>query len=326
MHNVKKINWGILGLGNIAHKFAEDLILVDDADIISVASSSIERAKNFGKKFEVKKIYDSYEKLLNDKDIDVIYIASINTLHVEWTIKSLNKGKAVLCEKPLAMNPVDVKKMIDTSVKNSVFLMEALWSRFNPSICKIKELIDNGLIGEIKYIYSEFSFLLKKMKKNHRLIDPKKGPGALVDIGIYPIFFSYLLLGEPKEIVAKAHYFNSKADIQISMIFQYENAQALMYSGIANNSDNGAKICGTKGEIYLNSRWHETDSFKLLNEMKEEIFEIPKKGRGYTHEIEEVNKCLKKNKIESPLWSHKNSYELSVLINKIRESSNKEKD
>jgi predicted dehydrogenase len=164
------------------------------------------------------------------------------------------------------------------------------------------------------------------MEKNHRLIDPKKGPGALVDIGIYPIFFSYLLLGEPKEIVAKAHYFNSKADIQISMIFQYENAQALMYSGIANNSDNGAKICGTKGEIYLNSRWHETDSFKLLNEMKEEIFEIPKKGRGYTHEIEEVNKCLKKNKIESPLWSHKNSYELSVLINKIRESSNKEKD
>ena len=211
MQNVKKINWGILGLGNIAHKFAEDLILVHDANIISVASSSIERAKDFGKKFEVKKIYDSYEKLLNDKDIDVIYIASINTFHAEMTIKSLEKGKAVLCEKPLAMNPVDVKKMIATSVKNNVFLMEALWSRFNPSISRIKELIDIGLIGEVKYIYSEFSFLLKKMNRKHRLLDPKKGPGSLVDIGIYPIFLSYLLLGKPKDVVAKAHYFNNKA-------------------------------------------------------------------------------------------------------------------
>ena len=321
MQNVKKINWGILGLGNIAHKFAEDLILVDDAKIISVASSSIDRAKIFSKKFKVKNSYDSYQKLINDKEIDVIYIASINTLHMKWTIKSLEKGKAVLCEKPLAMNPVDVKKMIATSVKNNVFLMEALWSRFNPSISKVKELIDNGSIGEVKYIYSEFSFLLEKMNKKHRLLDPKKGPGSLVDIGIYPIFLSYLLLGKPKDVVAKAHYFNNKADIQISMIFHYPNAQSVMYSGITNNSDNGAKICGAKGEIYLNPRWHETDSFKLVNEMEQEIFEIPKKGRGYTHEIEEVNNCLKKNKIESTLWSHNNSYELSQLINQIRISS-----
>lgn len=321
MQHVKKINWGILGLGNIAHKFAEDLILVDDAKIISVASSSIDRAKIFSKKFKVKNSYDSYQKLINDEEIDVIYIASINTLHMKWTIKSLEKGKAVLCEKPLAMNPVDVKKMIAASVKNNVFLMEALWSRFNPSISKVKELIDNGSIGEVKYIYSEFSFLLKKMNKKHRLLDQKKGPGALVDIGIYPIFLSYLLLGKPKEVVAKAHYFNNKADIQISMIFHYSNAQSVMYSGITNNSDNGAKICGAKGEIYLNPRWHETDSFKLVNEMEEEIFEIPKKGRGYTHEIEEVNNCIKKNKIESTLWSHNNSYELSQLINQIRISS-----
>ena len=105
------------------------------------------------------------------------------------------------------------------------------------------------------------------------------------------------------------------------MIFHYQNAQSVMYSGIVNNSDNGAKICGTKGEIYLNSRWHETDSFIVVNEMEKQIFEIPKKGRGYTHEIEEVNKCLKKNQIESSLWSHKNSYELSQLINQIRISS-----
>jgi predicted dehydrogenase len=159
------------------------------------------------------------------------------------------------------------------------------------------------------------------MNKKHRLLDPKKGPGSLVDIGIYPIFLSYLLLGKPKDVVAKAHYFNNKADIQISMIFHYSNAQSVMYSGITNNSDNGAKICGAKGEIYLNPRWHETDSFKLVNEMEEEIFEIPKKGRGYTHEIEEVNNCIKKNKIESTLWSHNNSYELSQLINQIRISS-----
>ncbi|MDG2397204.1 MAG: Gfo/Idh/MocA family oxidoreductase [Flavobacteriaceae bacterium] len=318
----RKIKWGIIGLGNIAHKFAEDLLLLNDVELHSIASTSINRANKFKKKHNVKKVFSSYSELLEDEELEVVYIATINTLHLKWTLKALNNRKAVLCEKPLAINSKEVRKMIEASRKNKTFLMEALWSRFNPTIIELKKKILKGLIGELKFMYSEFSFFFSMQDPSHRLLDPKKGSGSLLDIGIYPIFLAYIFMGIPDEILAQANYHKTGADIQMSMIFKYEKSQAILYSGLTNNSDNKSKICGTLGEVHLNSRWHETDGYTLIRGSKEKNIINPKTGRGYIYEIQEVNKCIKKNKVESLKWSHKNSLELSILLDKVKESSN----
>ena len=146
---MRKIKWGILGLGNIAHKFCQDLQLVNDSELVAVSSSSFERAKDFAQQYNVLKFYGNYEELYNDSDIDIIYIASIHTHHAQHSISAMKAGKSVLCEKPLAMNKPQVLKMIDVSKKYSVFLMEGLWTRFNPIIQKAHSLVNHGERGDI---------------------------------------------------------------------------------------------------------------------------------------------------------------------------------
>ena len=151
-------------------------------------------------------------------------------------------------------------------------------------------------------------------------MDPKKGGGALLDIGIYPLFFAYYILGLPKNIKAQRMLGPTGVDIQTSMILEYENALAMLYCGIANPSDNNAKICGTKGQIILPGRWHDTQSIKLINNsnLLEDI--LPTVGNGFTYQIKEVNRCIIDGKKQGK-WSLKNSLELGSLLEKVKKFS-----
>lgn len=317
----KKIKWGIAGLGNIAKKFASDLNLVPEAQLVAVASSDIHRAESFKKAFNANRCYGSYEDLFDDPEVVVVYVAGLNNHHKTVALAAVAKGKAVLCEKPLGLNSGEIKQMIAAANNNQCFLMEALWSRFNPAIQKAKQWADEGVLGQVKFLYSEFSFYKMDADSTHRLMDLNKGGGALYDIGIYPIFLAYLILGIPEKISAQSQFGPTGVDVQTSMIFQYKNAQAVLYCGITNNSSNEAKICGTEAEIVLPGRWHDTEFITLIRNDEVSTTNLPTEGVGYTHEINEVNQCIAQSKTESSLWSNQNALELALLIEKVRDIS-----
>ena len=177
------IRWGILGLGNIAHKFASDLLKVNGCKLYGVASSREQTAEKFAKKFNVKNFYNNYQKLILDKEIDIIYIASLNQDHYKYSIAVLSNKKAVLCEKPLAINKNQVQNLIKCSKENKSFLMEALWTRFNPTFKQLLSWLKDDMIGPIRYINASFSFNGLKRSIDSRLFNPHKAGGSLLDIG-----------------------------------------------------------------------------------------------------------------------------------------------
>ncbi len=312
------IKWGILGLGKIAHKFAQDLQLVEGCSLEAVASSNLDRAQAFASKYQVIKAYGDYGTLFEDEAIEIIYIASLNQNHYNHTLKALKSGKAVLCEKPLAINQKQVIEMIACAKKQQVFLMEALWTRFNPSIKQVLQWVDGGVIGPLRYLYASFSFNGLDASHDSRLFNPEKGGGSLLDIGIYPVFLAYLLLGKPKTIKASAVLTATAVDEQIGMLFSYEKSQAILYSSFAHDEEMQARICGEAGEIYIDSRWHESPKLTLVKNESKTIHNLDFSGKGYTYEIEEANNCLREKKLESLTWSHNDSLELTKLMDSIR--------
>jgi len=317
----EKIRWGIVGLGNIAQKFADDLKLLADGELTAVASRDIQKANRFGELNNAKYAFGSYQELFNCSEVDVVYIATPHTSHAELSIMAINAGRNVLCEKPMGINSGEVESMIASARKNKVFLMEALWSRFNPSIRKVKELIDGGIIGDIGYLNADFAFYALDRDEKGRLLNPALAGGSLLDIGIYPIFLAYLILGFPEKILASSKIYKTGVDIQTSMIFEYPNAQAILYSGLTSNSEMKAEISGSEGTVYLTPRWHETQEYSVEKNDKLEKVQLPTRGKGYEYEIEEVQQCLRKGKIESDLWSLKHTYDLITIMDDIRKQT-----
>lgn len=315
---MNKIKWGIIGCGNIANKFAKDLALIEDAELLAVASRSQEKATNFGKEHSAKKAYNSYEKLFNDEEIDVVYIATPHTSHASLSIQAMNHDKHVLCEKPLALNLNETKEIIDTSIKTQKFFMEALWTRFNPTFIDVKHKIDQGALGDIKHINAEFSFKSDK-PLDSRVLDISLGGGSILDIGIYPVFLTYTILGKPDKILATSLFHDKTGcDMQTSMIFEYQNAQAVLYSSFASKTELSARISGTEARIEICEPWHSAEHYSIMKDELTDEIQVPKVGMGYYHEILECHKCIQSDKLESELWSHQNSIDLISILDEIR--------
>jgi len=314
-----KIKWGVVGPGKIARKFASDLKLVHEAELTAVGSRNLKRAQEFADEFDVPHVFGSYEELFQSPEVDVLYVATPHNFHKDLAIRAMENGKHVLCEKPLGISRAEVTEMLAASKQNNVFLMEAMWSRFNPTIQKVKQMVDDGELGKLAYLHADFAFYALDRGLDSRLLNPELASGSVLDIGIYPIFLSYLLLGMPDKILATSNFHPNGTELQTSMIFDYEQAQAVLYSGLTSRSSMIAEISCTDGELLLNSRWHEADGYKLVKEGEEQEFSMPLTGIGYYYEILEVNKCLKEEKIESSLWSHQNSLDLSELLDTVRE-------
>src|SRR5450755_2917096 len=195
------IRWGILGCGRIARKFAADLALVQDAQLIALGARQIEHARAFAKEFPAPHVYGSYEELVTDPDVDVIYVASPHALHHEHTLLCLKHKKAVLCEKAFALNLRQAEEMVETARSGKIFLMEAIWSKFLPQYQKMQDLINSGQLGEIKSVLVNFGFIPPPPVPS-RLFDPALGGGSLLDIGIYNVFLVLSGLGRPDAIEA----------------------------------------------------------------------------------------------------------------------------
>ena len=315
------IRWGIIGTGKIAQTFVKDLALVGDNRLTAVASRSLSKAKEFAETYGAKYSFGSYEELFQSDVVDVVYIATPHTSHADLSIRAMDHKKHVLCEKPMGINSAEVKLMLAKAKENKVFLMEALWSRFNPTIKKVKELVDTGEIGSIAYLKADFAFYGLDRDEKGRVLNPDLAGGTILDIGIYPIFLSYLMLGMPKKITAQSQFYKTGIESQTSMIFEYENAQALLFSGLASNSEMKAEIAGSTGSLFINPRWHEASSYVLEKNGASEHIAVEKNGKGYTYEIAEVARCINAGQLESKLWSHQNTTDLCTLLDTVREKA-----
>jgi len=316
---MKKIKWGILGTGKIAHKFAEDLLLSKNSVLFGVASRYKSKAKTFGKKFGAEKYYGSYQELAQDAEIDIVYIATPHPFHYKNTLMCLEHNKHVLCEKPMGMNKNEVSDMIKTARSKKLFLMEAMWTRFIPATDKMLQLISSGVIGKPFFVGADFGFKAE-VDWNGRIYNKKLGGGALLDIGIYPIFLALLVLGMPAEIKAVARIAKSGVDTFCAMLFNFsEGEKAVLEATVEADTPIEGYIYGEKGFLKLNSRFHHTRKITLnLYGKKPVVYKINYRGNGYFHEILEVEKCLTAGKTESDKFQLNNSLNLIEVIDRVR--------
>lgn len=320
----KTFRWGIIGLGRIARKFAEDLKLVPNAQLHAVASTSMARAREFGSEFNVPHVFGSYAGLLQCPDLDVVYIATPHISHFENTMLCLEAGMPVLCEKPFAMSAHEARQMVDLAHRKRAFLMDAVWTRFVPGFNWAIEQIDSGKIGEIKAIHADFGFKAPPYDPQSRIFNKALGAGSLLDIGIYPIFLSQLLLGSPDEVTAKATWTRDQVDESCAMIFEYAHQkQAILSSSIAMTTPTEAHIFGEKGTIRLHHRWHHpqkiTVSTYVDRTVQSETVDMPFEGWGYAFEAQEVMRCLEAGWLESPLLPHEFTLGMMETMDRVRE-------
>ena len=319
---MKKINWGIIGLGKIAHKFAQDIPKGKNMRLHAVASRSMEKAQDFANQYGASHYFDSYEALISCPDLDVVYIATPHVLHRDNSLLCLEAGIPVLCEKPFAMNRLEVLDMVTKAREKKTFLMEALWTRFMPTTRKILELIEQGEIGNILSVKADFGFK-PSFDPEGRLFNRDLGGGSLLDIGIYPVFLALLIMGRPKDILAMANMGETEIDVDCGMLFQYADGRmAHLHSTILAETKTEAFIYGDKGTIHIHSRWHEPSWFSLIkNGGRPQNFHFDYISNGYHYEAEEVVKCLAEGKTESDLLPLSFSIDLIEVLDEIREKA-----
>jgi predicted dehydrogenase len=315
----KIYKWGIIGPGKIAHKFAEGLTEVPGAELYAVASRSVAKAKEFAKKFNATKFYGSYEDLVKDEEVDIIYIATPHVFHYEHTLLCLKHKKAVLCEKPFAMNKEQVNEMILTAKKENIFLMEALWTYFLPHYQYVLDLVKSKKYGEITGLEADFGFEAPYLPEK-RLFNKDLGGGSLLDIGIYPVFAALTLLGKPDTISAKAEFSETGIDESCSIVFNYQKGvRAHLLSTIDKTTTTTATINFEKARLTINRRFHEPTSVTILHNNQEETISFDVNTNGYNFEAEHVQLMLAQGRTESTVMSFEKSLELIGLLDEIRE-------
>ncbi len=314
----KTINWGIIGLGKIANKFAQDLLTVEDAKLFAVASRDQQRADSFAKRYDAQIAYGAYEDLVNNPEIDAVYIATPHSFHKEHAMLCLSHKKAVLCEKPFAMNLMEVEEMIAAAKENDVLLMEALWTFFLPHYQFVLQELRSQRFGNIKKLEADFGFK-PSVDMTSRLFKKSLGGGSLLDIGIYPIFAALSTLGKPVDIDAKATFFENGVDSSCEMIFNYDHSvKAFLKSTLLKDTPTEAVFYCEKGTIKVNSRFHQPSTVTLFRDGKEETLDFGYTTIGYNFEVLHFNDLIRLGKTESPIMTFEFSRNLIKIMDDIR--------
>lgn len=319
----KTINWGIIGLGNIAHKFAKDLLTVENANLYAVASRSLDKANKFAEQYNATKAYGSYDALAKDSNIDAVYIATPHVFHKENTLLCLEHNIAVLCEKPFAMNLQEVNVMIKKAKEKNVLLMEALWTYFLPHYQFVLKTLADKTYGNILKLEADFGF-----KSNHsktsRVWEKSLGGGSLLDIGIYPIFVALSTLEKPNTIDANATFTETGVDATCNIEFNYnENIKAFLESSFIEDTPTEAIFHCEKATIKINTQFHCPTTVTIAEQNgAEKTIDFNYKTIGYNYEIEHFNNLLRMQKTESDIMTFQFSQQLIKTLDDVRKIIN----
>lgn len=320
----RPVRWGILATGKIASSFARDLALLDDHEVVAAGSRDVARAQAFVAEHGAPDArgYGSYEELVDDPAVDVVYVASPHGRHLQDATLCLDAGKAVLCEKALTLDAPSGRRLVEHARERGLFLAEAMWMRTNPTIREVQRLVADGAIGELGEVRAELGFVADPAVA--RLWEPELGASALLDIGIYPLTFAHLLLGHPHTVAAAGSLHERGFDVAGGATMVHEGCadhgitpvSSVAWTQLA-QSDCTASVAGTEGRIEIPRRFHHPTSFTLVRGDHAEQVDVPVIGRGYAHEAVEVARCLREGRAESTLLPLDATLALQALMDAI---------
>jgi predicted dehydrogenase len=319
---IRKYKWGILAPGKMSAKFAKGLKLLNNAELYAVGSRDLQRAKQFAEEYGFKKYFGSYEELVADTELDVVYVASPHSHHHEHTLLCLKNNKHVICEKAFALNYREVDEMVCEAKRRNLFLMEAIWPPFQPFYKKAAEILNSGVLGKIIHLHGYFSFIAP-YDPNERKFNLALGGSSLLDIGIYPVIDALTFIGVPSEIKTSAVFGETGSEESISVIFNYPDGKmATLYSSFRTDAGIGCDLLCERGNLTVSRdrNMNQRTILKLHDQEKQEFIFRPE-AMGYHFEAEEVMCCLDEGKTESKIVPHSFSLNLMKTLDRIRESA-----
>lgn len=302
-----RTRWGIISTGHMAEVLTEDLQLLDDAEVVAVASRDAERAAAFAERYGIARSHGSYAELAADPGVDAVYIATPHPDHLASATLCLEAGKAVLCEKPLTVTPDEAVRLVGLARDLGLFCMEALWARTNPLLRRAAELVADGAIGPVRQVQAALGFRAE-VADDHRLLSPDLAGGAILDMGVYPVHMANLFLGEPDEVLAVGdHHPGTGVDTMASAILVHHGgdgrppAHALVHTTMVSGPTNRLEVVGERGRL-VTDRFLNCRELVLQRTGKEpEVFTADPPGHGYTYQVAEVHRGLREGLTESPL-------------------------
>ena len=293
--------WGVIGTGQIAAAFAADLELTDSGTVVAVGSRRIESADRFADRLAIPNRHPSYAALVADPAVDAVYVATPHPMHLECGLLALEAGRPVLVEKPFTMNAGEAREMVAAARARGLFAMEAMWTRFLPHVAEIRRLLAAGALGTIVSFTADHGQWFAE-DRDSRLFAPELGGGALLDLGIYPVSFASMVLGEPERLRALSDPAFTGVDAQTSILFGYPGgAQAVLTTTLAARSPTRAAIVGTEARIEIDGDFYRPGGFDLIaRDGERKRFDPPHRGSGLRHQADEVARCLREGLLESP--------------------------
>lgn len=316
---MKQLRFGIVGTGNIAHRFAEAIKNVEEAELVAVASRTQANADRFGDEFNIPVRFGGYEDMAKSDVIDAAYIAVPHSGHMACSCLMMNNGKHVICEKPIAVTAKEAEKMFKCAEENNVFLMEAMWARLVPGTIKLLHMINDGVLGEIKGAEGKFCYTMDEDEMDHHALKAEHGGGSLLDVGVYGLNFAKWYLGENvKGISAFSDKFNG-VDSHTCVLMQYENgAIADISSAVLLKKPNEGYIYGTKGYVHLN-RFYAPQKLEFhLNDAEDFDVDVPYEGNGFEEQIRHMCECVSAGLTKSPVVTPESTLYVMKQMDEIR--------
>ena len=316
---MERIRFGIVGTGTIAHRFAEAIKNVHNAELVAVASRTRGNAEAFGNEFDIPIRFDSYEKMAESDVIDAAYIAVPHSGHIGCSCLMMNNSKHVLCEKPMAVNVTEAEEMFRCAEENNVLLMEAMWARLVPGTIKMLELVKSGLLGEILGVEGKFCYTMDEDEMDHHVFKPENGGGSLLDVGVYGLNFASWYLGKDVEAINAQSDFYNGVDSHTCVLLKYRNgAIADISSAILLRKPNEGFVYGTEGYAYLKRFYAPQEIEICLNNGETQKISVPYAGNGFEEQIEHFSECVLQGLRESPVITREQTLYVTREMDKIR--------
>ncbi|MGW4031414.1 Gfo/Idh/MocA family protein [Streptomyces sp. NPDC004838] len=318
------VRWGVVATGGIAGRFASDLLRMredgEKVEVVAVASRSAASARAFADRFGIPRSYGDWASLAADGEVDVVYVATPHSAHRAVAALCLEAGKAVLCEKAFTLNAAEAVELVALARRRKVFLMEAMWTYCNPVVRRLAEMVGDGAIGDVRVIHADFG-LQGPFGAGHRLRDPALGGGALLDLGVYPVSFAQLLLGEPDRVQAHARLSPEGVDLTTGVLLGWDSgATALLSCSVEAATPVTASVTGTTGRIEIPHGFFYPERFVLHREGREpEEYAVGGDRHSLRHEAAEVVRCLRAGETESPLVPLDGSLAVMRTLDAVRD-------
>lgn len=314
----RPVRWGILGAGHIAAVVGSDIAASSQSELVAVAARDGGRAHAFAEQLGIPRAYGSYQQLVADPDVDIVYIATTHGQHHEQALLALEAGKPLLIEKAFALNVRQAREIVAEARGRDLFCMEAMWMRFNPLIQQAVQLANSGAIGDLIAVRADLSASFP-YDPRHRLFDLAAGGGALLDLGVYPVHFTWIVLGRPLRVDVTGALSPTGSDLTAAMQWVYGDGRFahVACTALARNPATGL-ITGTSGWIRIGDRLHRPDSITVQSQTGAEVLRHSGTGHGYGPEIAEVERCLRAGETESPVMPLDETVAILELIDGVR--------